>query len=236
MNIAIIPARGGSKRIPQKNIKVFAGKPMIQHSIEYAIAANCFDQIIVSTDCPTIADVAKQAGASIPFMRPDALATDDTATMPVIKHALNTLNIKSSEDRVCVIYPTAPLLTPEAIRQGFDILCNSNKEYVFSAGRFSAPIQRAFFSDEDEGLSMFYPEHYGTRSQDLPDAFFDAGQFYWGRAQAFLAELPVFATHSTMVELPPWQVIDIDEPDDWLFAERLFHANQQFVADRDGGR
>ena len=223
MNIAIIPARGGSKRIPRKNIKSFHGKPIIAYSIEAAKKSKCFDKIIVSTDDQEIMQVALEYGAEVPFIRPQEIADDHATTLAVIKHALTwCINEKWNIDKVCCIYPTAPFLLPEDIQKGLQKLSQPNIEYAFSATSFAFPIQRAISLNANETISMLYPEHEKTRSQDLQQAYHDAGQFYWGKASAFLSEKAIFDNHSTAIILPRNRVQDIDTFEDWEFAESLF--------------
>lgn len=223
MNIAIIPARGGSKRIPRKNIKEFHGKPLIAYSIEAAIESKCFDRIIVSTDDNEIAEVARRYGAEVPFIRPAEIANDYATTMDVIEHALSWL-IQNGESikYVCCIYATAPFISSMAIRTGFDVIVKDNFNYAFSATSYPFPIQRAVKIDNDGTIHMFMPEHMNTRSQDLEEAFHDAGQFYWGRSVAFLDKLPVFSSTSFAVILPRETVQDIDTLEDWSNAELMY--------------
>lgn len=224
MKICVIPARGGSKRIPHKNIKEFYGKPMIAWSIEAAKNSGCFDHIIVSTDDIKIAEVAKAWGADVPFMRPKELSDDYTATRPVINHA-----IKESErmygpiNYVCCIYATSPLLDAKYLREAYDKLKSLNKDFVFSAGEFSYPIQRAFRFSDKGGLERLYPEYIYTRSQDLERAYHDAGQFYWGKSSAFLNNLDSISENSSAYVLPSFAVQDIDTEDDWQLAESKFN-------------
>lgn len=223
MNIALIPARGGSKRIPRKNIKLFHGKPMIAYSIEAAQKSGCFDKIIVSTDDQEIADVALQYGAEVPFLRPANIADDFATTIDVMQHAVNwCLAKKLTVDKVCCIYATAPFILPEYIKKGLESVSVANVEYAFSATTFPFAIQRAISLDENGSVTMFSPEYANTRSQDLEEAYHDAGQFYWGKASAFLAGKAIFAEHSKVVILPRKRVQDIDTPEDWELAESLF--------------
>ena len=222
MNICVIPARGGSKRIPRKNIKEFNGKPIIAYSIEAALKSNCFDQVIVSTDDDEIAEVAKKYGAQVPFLRPDELSNDYAGTIPVIKHAIEWMeDNKSSVENVCCLYATAPFIRPQIISQAYQQLNNSKADYCFSVTSFVFPIQRAIKIVEKNKVSMFYPEHFNTRSQDLEEAYHDAGQFYWGKAQAFKDELPIFTEVATPYILPRYLVQDIDTPEDWIRAESM---------------
>ena len=225
MIIAIIPARGGSKRIPRKNLKYFHGKPIIAYSIEAAIESGCFDKIIVSTDDAEIAQVAREWGADVPFVRPDNISDDHATTIEVIQHAIEWCEregwILSS---VCCVYPTAPFLHPDDIDRGLRLLRESDVQYVFSATTFEFPIQRAIYLDESAQPKMFQPEHLNTRSQDLIDAYHDAGQFYWGKVDAFKKALPIFANHSKLIFLPKTRVQDIDTPEDWVIAELKYKA------------
>ncbi|MEG4247515.1 pseudaminic acid cytidylyltransferase [Microcoleus sp. Pol10D4] len=222
MNIAIIPARGGSKRIPRKNIKNFLGKPMIAWSIETAIASRLFDRIIVSTDDLEIAEVAKNYGAEVPFLRPADLSNDYAGTTEVIAHATQWLiNQDLSIAAVCCIYATAPFLQVEDLRRGLQALESGNWSYAFSATDFAAPIFRAFTDTKEGGIEMFFPEHFLTRSQDLPRALHDAGQFYWGQPSAWLDGKRIFDRYSIPIIIPRWRVQDIDSEEDWIYAEMI---------------
>lgn len=224
MRVAIIPARGGSKRIPRKNIKPFCGKPMIAYSIEAAKASGVFDRIVVSTDDEEIMEVARQYGAETPFVRPEELSGDFTATVPVIAHAIKELSKESPVTEACCIYATAPFVQPEAIKEGYELLQQHKASFAFSVTSFSFPIFRAIKLNDEGRVEMFWPEHYLTRSQDLPEAYHDAGQFYWGTPEAWLEEKPFFAPHSVPVMLPRHMVQDIDTPEDWERAELMYKA------------
>lgn len=225
--VAIIPARGGSKRIPRKNIKIFCGKPMIAWSIEAAKDSGCFDKIIVSTDDTEIAETARQCGAQVPFMRPAELSDDYAGTIPVIRHAVQWLQEHEvSVDYACCIYATAPFVSAEDLQRGWQLLKGSAHDYAFSVTSYAFPIQRAIRITKQGSVAMFNPEHFMTRSQDLDEAWHDAGQFYWGTAAAWLAEKPLFASGSVPVKLPRHRVQDIDTPEDWTRAEWLFKAMQ----------
>lgn len=222
MKVAVIPARGGSKRIPGKNIREFAGKPMIAHSIECALASGVFDRVIVSTDDQRIADISRRYGAEVPFTRPAELADDHAVTSAVIAHAIKFLQANGvGISAVCCIYATAPFLSEQDIRAGLDILEGSNWQFVFSAAAFTAPVARAFVEMPGGGLRMLFPEHAGTRSQDLPEALYDAGQFYWGRPQAWLDGSAIFGEKSTVVRIPRCRVQDIDTEEDWAEANAM---------------
>lgn len=227
MNVAIIPARGGSKRIPRKNIKYFCGKPMLAWSIEAARLSNCFDRIIVSTDDMEIADIARSYGAEVPFVRPPCLADDHTGTIPVIAHAIDWLNLNGCDvDFTCCIYATAPFVQADDLKRGFDLLKHSDLDYAFSVTSYAFPIQRAIRITNGNRVEMFNSEYFNFRSQDLEEAFHDAGQFYWGRAAAWLNGKPLFSKDAAPVHLPRHRVQDIDTTEDWERAEWLFKAMQ----------
>lgn len=220
--VAIIPARGGSKRIPRKNLKPFDGVPMIVRSIRTALDSGLFDRVVVSTDDEEIAGVAQAHGADVPFLRPAALADDFTGTAAVITHALGQLPMF---DYACCVYATAPLLQTRYLRQGFDLLeQHPDKSFAFSISGFGFPVQRALTLDEQGALTPLYPEFRNTRSQDLPEAFQDAGQFYWGRSAAWLRGEVLYSTASLPVILPRHLVQDIDTLEDWKRAEYLYAA------------
>lgn len=225
MRLAVIPARGGSKRIPRKNIKHFCGKPMIAWSIEAAHLSGCFDRVIVSTDDAEIAEIARDYGAETPFVRPPELSDDYTGTIPVIVHAIDWVKRNVSKvDFACCIYATAPFVQAEDLQRGFNLLQQSGANYAFSVTSYPFPIQRAIRITADERVEMFYPEQFNTRSQDLEEAFHDAGQFYWGRSSAWFAGSPIFSPASVSVILPRHRVQDIDTSEDWMRAELMFQA------------
>jgi N-acylneuraminate cytidylyltransferase len=220
MNVAIIPARGGSKRIPRKNIRDFCGKPIIAWSIEAARESGCFDRIVVSTDDAEIADVARAHGADVPFVRPAALSDDHAPTVPVIAHAVNELVASGVEiDAACCIYATAPFLRANDLGAALARLQAGGCDYVFSVTAFEAPIQRAFRIGSNGHVAMFQPNHLLSRSQDLEPAYHDAAQFYWGRRDAWLAQKPIFGPTSCAFVLPRERVQDIDTPEDWARAQ-----------------
>lgn len=228
MKLAVIPARGGSKRIPRKNIKDFFGRPMIAWSIAAARDSGCFDRIVVSTDDAEIAAVARAHGAETPFVRPLELADDHTPTIPVIAHAIQWyLDRGEAVDAACCIYATAPFVQAEDLRAGLAALMAEDCAYVFSATSFPFPIQRAIRINAQGRAEMFNPEHFATRSQDLEEAFHDAGQFYWGRPEAWLQGLPIFSPQSIPLRLPRNRVQDIDTLEDWVQAEQLFALQQR---------
>lgn len=224
MKIAVIPARGGSKRIPRKNIRNFCGKPMIAWSIEAAKASSLFDHIIVSTDDAEIADIAKQWGAETPFLRPAELSDDYAGTTEVIAHATQwALDQGFEVEAVCCIYATAPFIRVDDLKRGLAALESGDWAYAFTATDFAAPIFRSFKQNAEGGLEMFYPEYFSARSQDLPIALHDAGQFYWGRPSAWIEGKRIFDRHSIPVVIPRWRVQDIDTQDDWIRAELIFN-------------
>lgn len=216
--IAIIPARGGSKRIPKKNIKSFCHQPIIAYSIKNAIESKIFDEIIISTDDEEIANISQSYGAKVPFMRPKDLSTDTTPTLPVIAHSIKMLHL-NGDDLVCCIYPTAPLLTPNHLISSCEkLLENPTKNYIFSCVEFDFTPWRGFVIDEGN-ISMLFEKYSLYRSQDLKKVYHDAGAFYWGRAKAFDEQKPIFHAHSIPFILPRMFVQDIDTPDDWEIAE-----------------
>ncbi len=223
--IAIIPARGGSKRIPRKNIKAFHGQPMIGYSIRAAQESGVFDKVIVSTDDEEIADVARGFGADIPFMRPPELANDHAGTGEVIVHALKWLTAQGQTyDAACCIYATAPFLDPERLKEGWARLQEPGKRFAFSVTSYAFPIQRALRRTEDGSVEMFWPENLTKRSQDLEHAYHDAAQFYWGWREAWLNGEITFSPISAPVILPRSQVVDIDTPEDWDVAELAYRV------------
>lgn len=227
MKLAIIPARGGSKRIPRKNVKLFCEKPMIAWSIEAALQSGCFDQVIVSTDDEEIAEVARHYGATVPFMRPAELSDDHTGTIPVIRHGIEWFHAQGQPvEHTCCLYATAPFVSPEDIRRGFDTLAEAGCDYAFSVTSYAFPIQRAIRLNAEGRVEMLNTEHFNTRSQDLEEAYHDAGQFYWGRSDAWLQGRMIFNPGSIPVLLPRHRVQDIDTPEDWVRAEWLFKAMQ----------
>jgi pseudaminic acid cytidylyltransferase len=224
MKLALIPARGGSQRIPRKNIKTFCGKPIMAWSIEAARASGLFDRIVVSTDDTEIAEVAKTFGAEIPFIRPTALSDDHTGTSAVVAHAIEWCRSQGMmPDTVCCIYAPAPFVTAADLREGLQTLTDSGADFAFSVTSFASPVQRAFKVTNEGRIEMFNPNLYNARSQDLEEAFHDAGQFYWGRANAWRCGKAIFSVVSAPVILPRYRVQDIDTPDDWIRAELMFH-------------
>lgn len=230
MNICVIPARGGSKRIPRKNIRDFCGKPMIAWSIDAVLKSELFAHIIVSTDDDEIANIATSLGAEVPFRRPAELADDHAPTRPVVNHAIQEVEQRFGRpDYVCCVYPTAPLIQIDDLRYGLEQLNNSEADFAFTVTRFAYPIQRALKITENGRILMFQPEHRQARSQDLEEAYHDAGQFYWGRTQAFLEGGDTFSNASAPIVLPHWRVVDIDNEEDWQRAELLFNSLRRYL-------
>ncbi|MGB1299331.1 MAG: pseudaminic acid cytidylyltransferase [Psychrobium sp.] len=222
MNIAIIPARGGSKRIPRKNIKDFCGKPIIAYSIETALESDLFDKVIVSTDDEEIAEVAREYGAEVPFMRPKELADDYTGTTAVVRHALEWYLEQGVEfEYACLIYATAPLLKLEYLIEGFKML-SDNKPMCFAATKYRFPIERAITITSGGAVSPFSKSHIKMRSQDLSPKYHDTGQFYWAKSNIFMAEACFFSEYSSAVLVPSNHAQDIDDFEDWELAEYLY--------------
>ena len=225
MKLCVIPARGGSKRIPRKNIRKFCGKPMIAWSIEAALKADIFERIIVSTDDLEIKDIALSCGAEVPFLRPDYLSDDHTDTRMVVEHEINILLSEGSKiDDVCCLYATAPFVTAEDIRKGHTKLMDAEKECaVYAAVSFPFPIQRAVFIDNQGYASAVDKTSLRMRSQDLPEAYHDAGQFCWATADTWLKQLQILDIGKPLI-IPRWRAQDIDTEEDWIRAELMHQA------------
>jgi pseudaminic acid cytidylyltransferase len=222
MKIAVIPARGGSQRIPRKNIRAFCGQPMLAWPIQTALASGCFDRVVVSTDDTEIAEVARAYGAQVPFLRPPSLSDHHTPTRPVINHAIEEVTrLWGAVAQVCCLYATAPLVRAADLRLGLDRLMTSHMDFAFTVTSYPFPIQRALRLLPQGGVSMFHSEHAGTRSQDLEPSYHDAGQFYWGHARAFLRGLDMYSDRSVPIVLPRYRVQDIDTIEDWERAEQI---------------
>ena len=222
--LAVIPARGGSKRIPRKNLRHFVGRPMIAWAIEGARASGLFERIVVSTDDAEIAAIARAHGAEIPFMRPADQADDHSPTVPVVAHAVRSLQAMGwVPGPVCCIYPAVPLLQAADLKRGLALLLAGAPGYVFPVAAYPSPVQRALLRDADGASRPMQPQHALTRTQDLSPAFFDAGQFYWATAQTWCEGQAIHA-HAHTLELPAWRVVDIDTPDDWQRADLLCRA------------
>lgn len=223
MNIAIIPARSGSKRIKKKNIRTFIGKPIICHVIETAIKSNLFDDVIVSSDDSEIIEIAKTCGASAPFVRPNHLSDDFTGTAEVINHALLfSLAQQPIIRNVCCIYPTAVFIKPQDLCVGLLKLdANLNCDYVFTASEYPHPIERGFTLNTSGKIDQSSLINQNKRTQDLVKTYHDAGQWYWGRKSSWLENKPIFSSNSECLILPKYSFVDIDTEEDWQFAEKL---------------
>ena len=227
MRVAIIPARGGSKRIPKKNIKHFFGKPMLAWSIEAAIKSRCFDQIICSTDDDEIANIAQKYGAETPFLRPKDLSGDYIGTIPVIAHAIEHLQSNGNKiDLACCIYATAPFIQTIDLQNSLKQMQNNDLDFCFSATSFSFPIQRSIRIKSNKRCEMLNSEMFQKRSQDLEELYHDAGQFYWGTPQSWLEEKLLFSNNTMPYILPRHRVQDIDTMEDWKRAELMFKVLQ----------
>jgi pseudaminic acid cytidylyltransferase len=225
MKICVIPARGGSKRIPGKNIQKFNSKPMIAYSIEAALHSDCFDKVIVSTDDHQIANVAKTYGAEVPFMRPVELADDYVGILPVVKHSIEWFEQhKMAPSYVCCLFATAPFVHAKALKKAYQQLQDTKASYCFTVTSFPFPIQRAFKLTSEKRVKMFYPENFNTRSQDLEEAYHDAGQFYWGKPEAFKQLHPLLSESASPFILPRYLVQDIDTSEDWQRAEMMYRV------------
>lgn len=223
--IAVIPARGGSKRVPRKNLRPFAGRPMIGYAIGVAQRSGLFERIVVSTDDAEVAAVARTLGADVPFLRPAELADDFTPTVPVIAHAIRACAELGWHARLaCCIYPAVPLLQPQTLADALALLEAGDAPYAFPVLAYRAPIQRALRRDLNGRSAPLHPEYMQTRTQDLPAAFHDAGQFYWGRSAAWRRGASPLDGGRSIV-LQPWQAVDIDTPDDWARAEALYASH-----------
>lgn len=222
-HVAIIPARGGSKRIPRKNVRPFLGVPLLARTIAALQSVSLFDRIVVSTDDGEVAEVATAAGAEVPFRRSPDLADDRTPTIPVVADAICRLGREAVGSEVCCVYPTAVLLRGARLFEALDLLALPETDYVVPIAPFPAPVQRALRLDEGGSCGMIWPENLMVRSQDLEPAFHDAGQFYWGTTEAWLAGRPMFGRRTRAIVLEPAAVQDIDTENDWSVAEQKYH-------------
>ena len=226
--VAIIPARGGSKRIPRKNIRDFLGKPIIAYSIETALRSGLFEEVMVSTDDEEIAQIAQEYGARVPFLRSQAASGDRATTAEVLAEVLQSYASAGEEfDYGCCLYPTAPLVRASSIKEAFGLIISKGYDSVFPVLRYGYPIWRSL-KLEDGRAVMNWPEHLSGRSQDLPAAFHDAGQFYWFGVKSFLESRALFTHNSGAIELSELEAQDIDNETDWALAEmkyELLHKN-----------
>lgn len=222
MNIAVIPARGGSKRIPRKDIRPFRGKPIIAYSIEAAKASGLFERIIVSTDDPETAKVAEEWGCEVHFMRPAHLAGDHTVTAAVILRALQwVIDAELTSTHIFCLHATSPFMLSKDIQQALELMTTHEADHCFPLVHHSALILRALKRDDQGRVQMFHPENRDVRLQDLEPAYYDAGQFYWRLSDALLRNVPVFSERSIGLVIPQWRVCDIDTPEDWRRAELM---------------
>lgn len=226
MNIAIIPARSGSKRIPKKNIKEFCGKPIISYPISIALNSGIFDKVIVSTDCQEIAKISEEYGAEVPFLREKNLSDDFSNTHEVIGSVVNKLldKFQLKLKYVCCIYATSSLMQQGDLLKGFNLIKSNKWEVVFSATKFSYPIMRSFKLNKDLGIEMFFPKFFFKRSQDLDEAYHDAGQFYWSHYSYWLGPQKKYNSLNTIVLIPSWRAQDIDNLEDWNRAEKIYKS------------
>jgi N-acylneuraminate cytidylyltransferase len=225
MKLAVIPARGGSKRIPKKNIRDFCGRPVIEYSIEAAIQTKLFDRILVSTDDDEIRRIALNAGVEVPFLRPSNLSDDYSGTNDVVKHAIEWFRDKGTPvEYACCLYATAPFIRADDVCAGFSMLQKSGKSFAFSVTTFDFPVQRSVRLTPDGAIAAMQPDFINARSQDLEPAFHDAAQFYWGKAEAFVLNMDMYAETAAGVVLPRHRVQDIDTNEDWIRAELMFRA------------
>jgi pseudaminic acid cytidylyltransferase len=225
VKIAVIPARGGSKRIPRKNIKFFFGKPMIGRAIETALESEIFDHVIVSTDDEEIAEVAIRYGATVPFMRPAYLADDFTDTRLVICHAIDWFKKNTCElTSVCCIYATSPMMLASDLKAASEISDRANDAFVLPVTTYQFPISRALILNKDKKLEAIDSDFINTRSQDLTETYHDAGQFYFASPKTWFEEKSILSRKNIPLIIPRYRVQDIDTIEDWIFAEKLYGA------------
>jgi pseudaminic acid cytidylyltransferase len=229
-SIAIIPARGGSKRIARKNVKLLAGRPAIAYPIHLALNSGIFDRVIVSTDDAEIAQISRSFGAEVPFMRNAELSNDFTVTVEVIAAAAEELrNQGSLFDEICCLYPVTPLLNVNRLTEALEVLKAGDWDYVFPAIEFPSPIERGFKKSISGGTDLCYPEFANTRTQDLKKTFHDAGQFYFGKASAWLEKKPILNGNSTFIELEKNETLDVDDLEDWMLVEKLVEIQSKAI-------
>jgi pseudaminic acid cytidylyltransferase len=225
-SIAVIPARAGSKRVPGKNIRPFQGRPMIAFAIKTAVESKIFERVIVSTDSNEIAEVAKKEGAEVPFLRPSEISGDHTTTAEVLKHALIEIGADAKYKFACCIYPAVPFLMISDVKAGLELLHTKDAKSTLAISEFGSSVWRAFEEFSDHKLKMIWPEHSVVRTQDLPSAFHDAGQFYWVQVEEFLKKPQFFTNKTYGIKIPKWRSHDIDTKDDWERAEVIYKALQ----------
>lgn len=226
-NLCIIPARGGSKRIPRKNIKLFLGKPIIAYSIQAAIESGLFDEVMVSTDDSEIAQIAVEYGAVVPFMRSKQTANDFATTFDVIAEVVNVyISLGKEFENVCCIYSCAPFVTEKKLAQAYELLLEEQFDTVFPVIRFGFPVQRSLKRNADGKIDFFYPEYALTRSQDLTPSFHDAGQFYWMNVKACVIQQKILTDNTGSIEISELEGQDIDNEVDWKLAELKYELLQ----------
>lgn len=226
-NLCIIPARGGSKRIPRKNIKPFMGKPIIAYSIEAALKSGLFDEVMVSTDDEEFAEVAKQYGASVPFLRSEATANDYAGTEDVMTEVINEYRKLGKEfDTFCCLYSTAPFVTADRLKEAYALL-SDNVDAVFTVVQYSYPIQRSLKVNDDKYVEMNFPQYYDARTQDLETIYHDAGQFYFVKVKTFEAENTLWCKRTAPLVLSELEVQDLDTLTDWQLAEMKFKLTRE---------
>ena len=219
-NLAIIPARGGSKRIPRKNIKHFSGKPIIAYSIEAALKSELFDEVMVSTDDAEIAEIAKHYGAKVPFLRSSKNANDHATTIDVITEVIEAYeNLEKTYEFACCIYPTAPFVTIDKLKTSFKLLKSRGLDTVFPVIQYSFPVQRAMRVFKNDVIRMIQPEHMNSRSQDLEPTYHDAGQFYWLNTSKIIQQKKLWTDATGFIEITELEAQDIDTETDWKIAE-----------------
>jgi pseudaminic acid cytidylyltransferase len=227
VKVAIIPARGGSKRIPRKNIKLFCGKPMIAWAIDAARKSGLFGHIIVSTEDREIAELSAQWGAEIPFIRPENLADDLTPTVPVVAHAVShCISLGWDIDYACCIYPCSPLLRINDLVEVLDLVREQDVDFAYPVAEYAHPVQRAMRRLPGGKMQFIMPEFELMRTQDLEKSYHDAGQFYWGKASAWREQRKMH-TGGLGLPIPNWRVVDIDSMEDWKRAEMIFQLLKQ---------
>jgi len=226
-SIAVIPARSGSKRIPRKNVKTIAGLPAIAYPIRLAIDSGIFERVIVTTDDKSIADISISLGAEVPFIRSSILSNDFAGTVDVVSDVASFL-IKNKEkvDYICCIYPVTPLLRVHRLQEAFELVVNGNWDFVLPAIEFTTPIERGFKKTIFGSIELVNPEYMSTRTQDISKTFHDAGQFYFGKTEAWIHKKPILGGNSTFLELSKYEVLDVDDIEDWAFLEQIIEFNK----------
>lgn len=219
--IAIIPARGGSKRIKGKNFKKFNGVPIIANTIKILKKSKIFEKIIVSTDDARIKKIAIKSGATVPFVRPKSISDDFTGSGEVIKHCIKFLEKKYNFKYVCCIYPCNPFLKMKDLKEGYKKIITGKNNFIFSATVYQFPFFRSFVFSKKEGCKMIFSRFYKKKSQDINKIFSDAGQFYWGAKEIWLSKKNIYSRNSNFIKIPKWRYHDIDTHEDWIRAEKF---------------